>query len=353
MAALHNVMNQQFEFQFPWLLGLLALLPLYALLLGRPGRISALRFSSGELIRTVGATARSAAGSFLLFLRLLCVGLVIVSLAGPRFANDRVESQTRSVDILLVVDLSLSMLALDMSPPGELHTRLDIAKSVIEDFVHRRQSDRIGLLAFSGAPYLASPLTLNHDWLAGSLQRLRINLIPEAGTAIGDATAAASRRLLSLRDSKSRIVILLTDGDNNRGELDPIPAAQVAAALGVKVYTIGIGKPEPCMLPQFNWQTGDLLLDAGGKPIFAATIPAANYEVLQTMARMTGGRFYTSENRRQLERIYNEIDQLEKAEVILHRHVAYTPLFQWPLLAALAVLALELLLGNTRYRRIP
>src|ERR1051325_11698266 len=107
-------MNQQFQFQFPWVLRLLALLPLYALLLGRPGKISALRFSSGELVRAVGGAARSAAGSFLLFLRLLCVGLVIVALAGPRFANDRIESQTRSVDILLVVDLSLSMLALDM-----------------------------------------------------------------------------------------------------------------------------------------------------------------------------------------------------------------------------------------------
>src|SRR2546423_318465 len=136
-------MNQQFQVQFPWGLALLALLPLYALLLGRPGRISALRFSSGELIRTVARAARSA---------------------------------------------------------------------------------------------------------AGSRQRLRITLIPEPGTAIGDATAAAARRLLSLKDSKSRIVILLTDGDNNRGELDPIPAEQIAAALGVKIYTIGIGKPEPCML---------------------------------------------------------------------------------------------------------
>jgi Ca-activated chloride channel family protein len=349
----NDSMNQQFEFQFPWVLGLLALLPLYALLLGRPGRLAALRFSSGELVRAVGSTARSAAGGLLLFLRLLCVALVIVALAGPRFANDRVESQTRSVDILLVVDLSLSMLALDMSPPDQPVTRVDMAKSVIEDFVRRRPSDRIGLIAFSGAPYLASPLTLNHDWLIESLHRLRCNLIREMGTAIGDATAAAVKRLLTLQDSKSRIVILLTDGDNNRGELDPLPAAQIAAAKGVKVYTIGIGKPEPCMLPNFDWATGRVVYDANGKPTFIATLPPADYDMLQTMARMTGGRFYTSQNRPQLERIYNEIDRLEKTEVILRRRIAYTPLFQWPLLAALSVLGLELLLANTRYRRIP
>jgi Ca-activated chloride channel family protein len=346
-------MNQQFEFQFPWLLGLLALLPVYALLFGRPGKFSALRFSSGELVRAVGGAARSAAGSFLLFIRLLGVALVIVALAGPRFASDRVESQTRSVDILLVVDLSLSMLALDMSPPDQLVTRLDIAKSVIEDFVHKRTSDRIGLVAFSGAPYLASPLTLNHEWLAQSVQRLQLNLIREPGTAIGDATATAVKRLLKLKGSKSRIVILLTDGDHNRGELEPIPAAQIAATMGVKVYAIGIGKPEPCMLPAFNFDTGQILRDPNGKPVFTVTIQPANYEVLRTMAAMTGGRFYTGASQRQLERIYNEIDQLEKTEVILKREVSYTPLFQWPLLAALAVVGLELLLSNTRYRRLP
>jgi len=346
-------MNQQFEFQFPWLLGLLALLPFYALLLGRPGRISALHFSSSELIRAVGAQARSAAGRFLLFLRLLCIMLVIIAVAGPRFANDRVESQTRSVDILLVLDLSLSMLALDMSPPDQNTTRLDIAKSVLEEFVRRRPSDRIGLVAFSGAPYLASPLTSNHEWLIGNLRRLRINLIREMGTAIGDGAATAIKRLMMVRDSKSRVVILLTDGDHNRGELDPIPTAQMAAAMGVKIYTIGIGKPEPCLLPDFNVDTGELVFGPDGKPVFRATIPAANYEVLQTMAQITGGRFYTTADQHGLERIYNEIDRLEKAEVAMRRYVAYTPLFQWPLLAGLAVLTLELLLANTRFRRIP
>jgi Ca-activated chloride channel homolog len=345
-------MNQQFEFQYPWMLGLLALLPLYVLLLGRPGRLSALRFSSSELLRHVGNTIRSAAGGLLLFLRLLSAALLIVALAGPRFANDRIESQTRSVDILLVVDLSLSMLALDMSPPGQMVTRLDVAKAVIEDFIQRRASDRIGLVAFSGAPYLASPLTLNHDWLTQSLKRLRINLIREPGTAIGDATGAAVKRLLTLKDSKSRIVILLTDGDHNRGDLDPIPAAQIAATMGVKLYPIGIGKPEPCMLPAFN-DAGEIVPDPSGNPIFTVTIQPANYDVLKTMAAMTGGRFYTGTSRRQLERIYAEIDTLEKAEVILHRQVAYTPLFQWPLIAAIAILALELVLANTRYRRIP
>jgi Ca-activated chloride channel family protein len=239
-----------------------------------------------------------------------------------------------------------------MSPPGQFVTRLEIAKSVMQDFVGQRESDRIGLIAFSGAPYLVSPLTLNHPWLIQSLDRLQLNLIQEPGTAIGDATAAAVKRLLNLKDSKSRVVIVLTDGDNNRGELDPLPAAQVAAAMNAKVYTIGIGKPEPCMLPAFNWELGTIVMNAG-QPIYTVAIQPANYEVLEAMAQTTGGRFYTAANRRQLERIYSEIDQLEKAEIVLRRHVAYTPLFQWPLLAGLAVLLLELVLANTRYRRIP
>ena len=119
---------------------------------------------------------------------------------------------------------------------------------MLEDFIRKRPSDRLGLIVFSAVPYLASPLTLNHDWLIENLHRLHVGLIRDLGTAIGDATAAGAKRLKDLKDSKSRIIILLTDGDNNKGEIDPVPAAQLAAALGVKVYTIGIGIEQPCML---------------------------------------------------------------------------------------------------------
>lgn len=346
-------MTSEFQFQYPWILGLLALLPLYALLLGRTGRISALRFPSADLARAAGATARSAAGRLLFFLRLLSVALVIVAMAGPRFANDRTESQASGIDIMLVMDLSWSMMALDMSGPGERITRFDIASQVMEDFIRKRSEDRIGLQVFSAVPYLASPLTLNHDWLIANLRRLHVGMLRELGTAIGDATAAAAKRLKGARESKSRIMIVLTDGDNNKGEIDPLPAAQLAAAMGQRVYTIGIGVEEVCELPAFDPYTGKLILDAAGNTKPTMTLQPANYAVLGRMASISGAKFYRATNKEELRHIYNDIDRLEKTEVKLRRFTTYRPLFQWPLLAAFGLLALEVLLANTRFRRVP
>jgi Ca-activated chloride channel family protein len=346
-------MNENFEFQYPWVLALLALLPVYAFLRGRVGKHSALRFPSADIARTAGATARAAAGRLLLFLRLLTVALCITALAGPRFSNDRTETQASGVDIMLVLDLSWSMMALDMSAPGERITRFDIASEVLEDFIRKRPNDRIGLVVFSAVPYLASPLTLNHDWLVENLNRLHIGMIRELGTAIGDATATAAKRLKSAKDSKSRIIILLTDGDNNRGEIDPVPAAQLAGALGAKVYTIGIGVEEPCQLPAFEPATGKLRLDPQGNVLPTLVLQPANYAVLNKMSALSNAKSYRAKNRRELHSIYDEIDRLEKTEVKLRRLTTYTPLFQWPLLAALGLFALELVLANTRLRRIP
>jgi Ca-activated chloride channel homolog len=345
--------NSHFQFQYPLALVLLALLPVYAFLRGRIGNLSALRFSSADIARAAGGVARAAAGRLLVFLRLLTVGLCIVALAGPRFANDRTETQASGVDIMLVLDLSWSMMSLDMGGSNEESTRFGIASSVLEDFIGRRPNDRIGLIAFSGVPYMASPLTLNHDWLVSVLHQLHIGTIGELGTAIGDATAAAAKRLQTLKDSKSRIIIVLTDGDNNRGEIEPVPAAQVAAALGAKIYTIGIGIEQPCRLPSFDPATGKLRHGPNGEIIPTMILQPANYTVLADMARLSRGQFYRATNRRELQSIYNEIDRLEKSEVKLRRYTTFTPLFQWPLLAAFALFGLELILTNTRYRRAP
>ena len=201
---------------------------------GKVGKVSALRFSSADIARAAGGAARASAGRLLMFLRLFTLGLCIVALAGPRFANDHTETQASGVDIMLALDLSWSMMALDMGGPKERVSRYDIASSVLEDFIRKRPSDRMGLIVFSAVPYLASPLTLNHDWLIENLHRLHVGLIRDLGTAIGDATAASAKRLKNIKDSKSRIIIMLTDGDNNKGEIDPLPAAQLAAALGTK-----------------------------------------------------------------------------------------------------------------------
>jgi Ca-activated chloride channel homolog len=346
-------MSPDFQFQFPWLLGLLAILPVYAFLRGRIGKPAALRFSSADIARAAGASARAAAGRLLLFLRLLAIGLGVVALAGPRFTNDHTETQASGVDIMLVLDLSWSMMAQDMSPPGERVSRFDIASSVLEDFVRKRPSDRLGLIVFSAVPYLASPLTLNHDWLINNMHRLHVGLIRDLGTAIGDATVSGAKRLKDIKESKSRILILLTDGDNNKGDVDPLPAAQIAAALGIKIYTVGIGIEKPCDLPLFDPGTGKLELDETGNTRPGIVLQPANYEVLGRMAALGKGKSYRATNRRELQRIYNEIDSLEKSEVKLRRFTTYRPLFQWPLLAAFGLFALEMLLANTRLRRVP
>jgi Ca-activated chloride channel family protein len=346
-------MYGEFEFQFPWVLALLGLLPIYALLRGKIGKLSALAFSSADIARAAGAQARAAAGRFLFFLRLLVVALSIVALAGPRLANYHVETETPGVDIMLVLDLSWSMMAIDMGKPSEKLSRFAIASGVLKDFIAKRPNDRIGLISFSGVPYLTSPLTLNHDWLNENLARLHIGIITDLGTAIGDAVAVAAQRLKAAPNSKSRIMILLTDGDNNMGKVDPLPAAQLAAALGTKIYAIGIGIEQPCNLPRFDPATGQFLLDENGNVIPTLLLQPANYAVLGKMAALSGGQFYRATNQRELQNIYNQIDHLEKSEVKLRRFATYQPLFQWPLLAALALLALEVILNNTRYRRVP
>jgi Ca-activated chloride channel family protein len=297
---------------------------------------------------------RSSAGWLLIFLRLAVAALVIVALAGPRRVNEQTETQASGVDILLVLDLSWSMMALDMGGPSERVTRFDIAQEVLKDFIKRRPADRIGLVVFSGVPYFVSPLTLNHEWIQTNINRLHIGIIRELGTAIGDATAMATKRIASLKDSKSRIIIVLTDGDNNKGELDPIPAAEVARAMKARLYTIGIGKDEPIALPSFDVSTGQLRLDPFGNPLLTSTIlQPANYTVLGKMAEIGSGRFYRATNRQELESIYDDIDRLERSEVKLKHHRTYTPLFQWPLLAAVILLLGELVLAETRYRRVP
>lgn len=346
-------MNGEFEFQFPWLLALLGLLPVYALLRGKIGKLSALTFSSADIARAAGAQARSAAGRFLFFLRLLAVALGVVALAGPRLANYHVETETPGIDIMLVLDLSWSMEAVDMGKPAEKLTRFAIASGVLKDFIQKRPNDRIGLIAFSGVPYLTSPLTLNHDWLIENLQRLHVGIITDLGTAIGDAVAVAAKRLKAVPNSKSRIMILLTDGDSNMGKIDPLPAAQLAAALGVKIYTIGIGIEQPCNMPSFDPATGKFILDVNGNITPTLLLVPPDYAVLGKMAALSGGQFYRATNQRELQNIYNQIDHLEKSEVKLRRFATYEPLFEWPLLAALGFLTLEIILANTRFRRVP
>lgn len=342
-----------FEFERPVALLLLALLPLWSWLRGHAGRAGALTYPDASLLAGIGRPVREAAGRLRPFLRLLTAACLIVVLAGPRTANREVERDSEGIDIFLVADLSWSMNALDMDAPEKEVTRWMASRQVIHDFVKNRPDDRIGAVVFSGKPYLLSPLTVNKDWVDQGINRMHIGIIREVGTAIGDAMAMAVDRMKALPKKSSKVIILLTDGDDNQSKsIMPVPSAELAAALGIRVHTIGLGKDEPTMLPQFNMQTGEILHDPLGRPIPMQTINPANYDMLKTMAKVGGGKFFRALDREQLRRVYAEIDRLERTEVRIRESVSYDD-HRLPWLIAAALLLLSEMIWALRRQRAP
>ena len=333
-----------FEFEYPWVLGFLALLPLYSWLKGRIGQSAALLFPDAQLLRNISSPVREGWGSLRLFWRLIVVSFMIVALAGPRTANKEIERESEGVDIMLVIDLSWSMMALDMSNPHEEITRWHASQGVIKDFLSKRPDDRIGAVVFSGKPYLLSPMTINKQWVLKGVERMHIGIINETGTAIGDGVAMAVDRMKNLKGKNSRVIILLTDGDDNMSKaVFPVPSAELAAAFGIKMYCIGLGKNEPTILPQFNRNTGEFVRDVFGKTVPMTTINPANYEMLEKMAKITGGHFYRALNHDELIRIYQEIDRQERTEVKIRESVVYESHRLVWILAALIALLVEIL----------
>ena len=251
-APTHFVRPVNLTFQDPEFLWLLLALPLLLFLRGRAGRAAAVQFSSVAIARQLGSAARSRAGWFLFALRALGLAAFSIALARPQLPETHAEQIDASgIDIVLVLDLSYSMASVDMSvDENNAVTRVDAAKQVMEDFIKRRPNDRIGMVAFATNPYLVSPITLDHDWLLQNLDRLHLTVIDGGSTAIGSGLGMAINRLRDL-DSKSKVIILLTDGDNNAGVISPMAAAEAAAAYHVKIYTIGVGT-ENSSMPR-NW----------------------------------------------------------------------------------------------------
>lgn len=331
------------SFAHPWVLWLLLALPLLALLRGRRGGEPALAFSSLELLGSLGRPRRSRAGAWLLALSLAALACLLIALARPRLGGTITRTQASGVDIMLVLDVSRSMLAEDFTIGGRRANRLEAVKQVTERFIKRRPNDRMGIIAFAGRPYLVSPITLDHDWLIANLERIQIGAV-EDGTAIGSALAAAARRLKD-KDAKTKLVVLLTDGDNNAGRVTPLTAAEAAKALGIRVYTVGAGSYGPAPYPVGQ--------DPFGRTIYRRVEMGFNEEVLRQIASITGGEYFRATDTRSLERIFEIIDQLEKTKVEVEKFTEYRELYPWPAGAALLLLLAELLLASTVWRRIP
>jgi Ca-activated chloride channel family protein len=228
------------SFAHPYLFLLLLALPVLAWLKGRHGSTPAFLYSSVSLVQGLSGARRSNAGRFLAAMRWVALAILLTALAQPRLVSSETTIKASGVDIVVAVDLSGSMRAEDFLLEGERVNRLTMAKSVLEEFIENRPNDRIGLVAFATRAYTAAPLTLDHDFLYENLERLQLGAIQEQSTAIGSALTTSINRLRDL-ESESKIVVLMTDGVNNAGQIEPLVAADAAAALGVKVYTIGVG----------------------------------------------------------------------------------------------------------------
>jgi len=319
------------EFGSPWVLLLLLLLPAWWLW-RRRRRPAAIVFSRVSVLANGPRAGRGIARALLVARNLVLVGLII-ALARPRSAGRAEQSTTEGINIVIAFDISSSMLAEDFQPQN----RLEVARDKVKQFIAMRSSDRIGVVAFSGEALTQVPLTTDYPVVMAAVDNLQPGQL-EDGTAIGTAIATAAKRL---RDApgNSRVVVLLTDGVNNRGSIDPRTAAQAAAAFGVKIYTIGVGTEGMAPVPV-------------GRGVFGLRYENRPVEIddalLTDVAKRTGGRYFRARDAVALQRITEEIDRLERTPVRTRVYTRYSELYRWPLGIALLALALELSLAAWR-----
>ena len=328
---------------YPYWLFALLLLPLVAWLKGRSGRPAAFVYSSVSLAAGLTRVRRSHAGAFLAALRWLALAAFIVALAQPRLMKSETKVTASGVDIAVAIDMSGSMISEDFVQHGERVNRFNMARNCLRDFIDKRPNDRIGVVVFAAQAFVATPLTLDHDFLQDTLDRLDIGVINADQTAIGDALTTAINQLRGVK-SKSKIVILMTDGQNNSGAVAPLTAAEAAQALGIKVYTVGIGRQGTAPMPVFS----------NGQKVGYQDEPVdVDEETLQQIAQMTGGKYYRADTTEHFQHIYQDIDKLEKTEMEIKKYSQFRELFPWCVAGGLAVLLLEIALGQTLLRRLP
>jgi Ca-activated chloride channel homolog len=319
------------QFASAWVLLFLVILPAWWLW-RRRRRPPAIVFSRLSVL-AAGPRAGRATTLALFVLRNLLLASMVVALARPRSGAHAEDVTSEGINIVLVIDLSSSMLAQDFQPQN----RLEVAKDVVKRFITARSSDRIGVVAFAAEALTQVPLTTDYPVVSAAVDNLAAGQL-EDGTAIGTAIATAANRL---RDApgRSRVMILLTDGENNRGAIDPRTAAKAAAAFGIKIYTIGVGTEGMAPVPV-------------GRGLFGLRyenrLVRIDEPLLNDIAKTTGGRYFRARDAAALQRIYQQIDQLEREPVRTRSYVRYTELYRWPVLLAALALVSELLLAARR-----
>jgi Ca-activated chloride channel homolog len=343
--------NSALTFAQPWFLLLLLAIPLLAWFRGKSGPAAALTFSSTSSLRSLGKTSAARVGKFLRALFLVSLALLAIAMARPQLGKSLTQVEASGIDIMLALDVSGSMLTKDFTIGGEQATRVDAIREVTRKFIEGRPNDRIGIIAFAGRPYVVSPMTLDHDWLTKNLDRLRIGLI-EDGTAIGSGIAAAANRLNDKR-SKSHVIVLLTDGENNTGKIPPNTAAEAIKALKIHFYAIGAGINGIAPTPVFNPQNGKPVTDMFGNIMYQNQRVHFNEAGLKEVARIADGQFYRATDTKSLEQIFSDIDKLEKTTVSVKKYQQYRDLFPVCIATGLGLLFAQLLLSQTVWKKLP
>ena len=329
----------------PWfLLLLLAWAPMLWLYVRREKNRPAVRFSDLSLIAKLPRSRMLVMRHLPMALRLLGIGLCAVALARPQKGTSEEEVTTEGVDIMLVLDVSYSMKALDFQPKN----RLFVAKETIKEFIKKRRSDRLGLVVFARRSYTKCPLTLDYNILAQFLDGVTFEEFSDQ-TAIGVALATAGNRI---KDShaKSKVIILLTDGGNNAGEIAPLAAANALGRLGIKTYTIGVGKEGqvPYPMDMVDRFTGKVL----GTQVQMVKSDL-DEQLLADIAHATGGKFFRAQNTEKLREIYDTIDKMEKTQIKTKLYTSYADYFFPWVIAGVVILLLETIVSHTWLRRIP
>lgn len=329
-------------FQDPLILILIILVPLIIFNYFWRRGSGSIRFSSVSPFKKIKPAWAAKVRHVLIFLRAIVILLLVVALARPQFGEEETKIKTEGVDIILALDVSGSMLAEDFEIGGKRYNRLHVVKEAVKDFIKGRENDRIGMVVFAGMAYTQCPLTLDYGVLLQFLKKVEIGMV-EDGTAIGSAIGVCTERLRKT-EAKSKVIVLLTDGRNNAGEIDPLTAAEIAKTFNIKIYTIGAGTRGPAPFP-----AKDMF---GNKTLKAVKIDIDD-DTLTQIARTTDGQYFRATDTNSLKEIYKQIDALEKTQTEVTKYTEYRELFHYLVIPTLGLILFEIALANTRFRRIP